>query len=70
MQRFSVGRSIDGKSDPVTIEADDPLDAAVRAQRQAPQAIITYVRKSRRRPSVGRPSGDEDRPQRKSPGRG
>jgi hypothetical protein len=61
MQRFSVGRRIDGRNEePVTVEADDALDAAVRVQRQAPGATITYVRKSHRRGDRRhpRPTGD------------
>jgi hypothetical protein len=45
MQRYTVGRNIKGKSDPVTVEAEDALAAAMQAKQQAPDAVITYVRK-------------------------
>jgi hypothetical protein len=31
MQRYTVGRNIEGKSDPVTVEAEDALAAAIQA---------------------------------------
>jgi hypothetical protein len=49
MQRYTVGRTIKGKSDPVTIEAQDALAAAMQAKRQVPDAVITYVRKRNER---------------------
>ena len=38
-----------GKSDPVTVEAEDALAAAMQAKQQAPDAVITYVRKRNER---------------------
>jgi hypothetical protein len=49
MQRYTVGRNIKGKSDPVTVEAEDALAAAMQAKQQAPDAVITYVRKRNER---------------------
>ena len=48
-RRGSVGRNIKGKSDPVTVEAEDALAAAMHAKQQAPDAVITYVRKRNER---------------------
>jgi hypothetical protein len=45
----TVGRNIKGKSDPVTVEAEDALAAAMQAKQQAPDAVITYVRKRNER---------------------
>jgi hypothetical protein len=45
MQRYTVGRNIKGKSDPVAVEAEDALAAAIQAKQETPQAVITYVRK-------------------------
>jgi hypothetical protein len=49
MQRYTVGRNIKGKSAPVTVEAQDALPAAMQAKQEAPQAVITYVRKRNER---------------------
>jgi hypothetical protein len=49
MQRYAVGRNIKGKSDPVTVEAEEALAAALQAKQQAPDALITYVRKRNER---------------------
>ena len=49
MQRYTVGRNVKGKSDPVTVEAEDALAAALKAKEEAPDAVITYVRKSNER---------------------
>jgi hypothetical protein len=63
MQRYTVGRNIKGKSDPVTVEAEDALAAAMQAKQEAPQAVITYVRKrnergDKRHPHHGVVSGE------------
>jgi hypothetical protein len=49
MQWYTVGRNIKGKADPVTVEAEDALAAAMQAKQQAPDAVITYVRKRNER---------------------
>jgi hypothetical protein len=38
-----------GKTDPITVEAEDALAAALKAKEQAPEAMITYVRKRNER---------------------
>ena len=49
MQQYAVGRIIAGKPAPVTIEAEDALAAALKAQEDAPDAMITDVRKQNKR---------------------
>jgi hypothetical protein len=49
MQQYAVGRTIAGKPSPVTIEAEDALAAALKAKEEAPDAMITYVRKQNKR---------------------
>jgi hypothetical protein len=49
MQQYTVGRTIAGRPAPVTIEAEDALAAAMKAKQDAPDAVITYVRKQNRR---------------------
>ena len=49
MQQYTVGRNFKGKSDPITVEAEDALAAALKAKEQASEAIITYVRKRNER---------------------
>ena len=49
MHRYTVGRSIGGKPDTVAVEAEDALAAALKAKEEAPDAMITYVRKRNER---------------------
>ena len=42
---YTVGVSIAGQSDHVTVEAEDALAAALRVKHDNPEAAITYVRK-------------------------
>ena len=49
MQRYTVGQTIAGRSTPVTVEAEDALAAALKAKEEAPDAVITYVRKQNKR---------------------
>ena len=49
MRLYTVGRTIAGKSAPVAIEAEDALAAALKAKEDAPDAVITYVRKQNKR---------------------
>lgn len=58
MLHFTVGMSLAGKSDHVTVEAEDALAAALRVKHDNPEAAITYVRKrnargDRRHPNLG-----------------
>ena len=55
VQRYTVGRTLKGRADPVTVEAEDALIAALKVKHEAPEATITYVRKSNKR-------GDERHP--------
>lgn len=41
MQQYTVGRNIKGKSDPITVEAEDALAAALKAKEQAPKHTST-----------------------------
>ncbi|HLF58482.1 MAG TPA: hypothetical protein VI732_02520 [Alphaproteobacteria bacterium] len=43
--QYTVGLRADGKSDHVTVEAEDALIAALRVKHENPKAAITYVRK-------------------------
>lgn len=54
--QYTVGMTVDGRSEHVTVEAEDALIAALRVKHARPQAMITYVRKSNRR-------GDRRHPQ-------
>jgi hypothetical protein len=63
MRLYTVGRTIAGRPAPVTIEAEDALAAALKAKEDAPDAVITYVRKQnkrgdRRHPHQGANAGD------------
>ena len=49
MRLYTVGRTIAGRAAPVTIEAEDALAAALKAKEEAPDAVITYVRKQNKR---------------------
>jgi hypothetical protein len=42
---YTVGMTVAGKSEHVTIEAEDALIAALKVKHQNPDAAITYVRK-------------------------
>ncbi len=44
-QKYTVGMSVNGKSDHVAIDAEDALIAALRVKSENPTATITYVRK-------------------------
>jgi len=43
---FAVGYKLEGKSDHVTVDAEDGLIAALKVKVQHPQALITYVRRA------------------------
>jgi len=46
---YTVGMNLGGKSQHVTVEAEDALIAALKAKHERPQAAITYVRKQNKR---------------------
>jgi hypothetical protein len=43
--RYAVGMKVRGKTDQMTVEAEDALIAALRVKAAHPEAAITYVRK-------------------------
>lgn len=63
--RYIVGMSINGRTEHVTLEAEDALIAALRVKQERPEATITYVRKSnargdRRHPHLALPPQPTD----------
>lgn len=60
---YTVGMNVGGKSEHVTIEAEDALIAALKVKHQNPHAAITYVRKKNTR-------GDRRHPHREVEDRG
>ena len=42
---FTVGINLDGKTNAVTVEAEDALIAALKVKHEKPHAVINYVRK-------------------------
>lgn len=61
MQHYTVGMTMAGKADHVTVEAEDALIAALRVKHDHPKAAITYVRKRNARGDRRHPGG-ESRP--------
>ena len=51
----TVGFNLQGKSDHVTVDAEDALAAALDVKAQRPQALITYVRRQNRRGDTRHP---------------
>ncbi len=47
--RYTVGMTVDARSQQVEIEAEDALIAALRAKADRPDALIVYVRKANAR---------------------
>ncbi|HXQ42813.1 MAG TPA: hypothetical protein VN821_16205 [Candidatus Udaeobacter sp.] len=46
---YTVGLRREGRSDTLSIKAEDALIAALKAKAQYPEAMITYVRKRNQR---------------------
>ena len=46
---YTVGLRREGRSDTLSIKAEDALIAALKAKSQYPEAMITYVRKRNQR---------------------
>lgn len=46
---FTIGLNLDGRSETVTVEAEDALVAALRVKHEKPSAVINYVRKANKR---------------------
>jgi hypothetical protein len=55
---YTVGLRREGRSDTVTIRADDALIAALKAKSEYPDAMITYVRKRNQRGDKRHPHHD------------
>ena len=49
MTEFTVGLSVGGKHQSVTVSAEDALIAALKVKHERPEAAITYVRLRNRR---------------------
>ena len=60
MRLYIVGRTIAGRPAPITIEAEDALAAALKAKEDAPDALITYVRKQNKRADRRHPYQEVD----------
>jgi hypothetical protein len=57
---FTVGMNLHGRSEHLTVDAEDALAAALRVKQQHPDAVITYVRKSNTRNDPNYPHLDAD----------
>ncbi len=53
---YIVGLKLKGKTDHVTVFAEDALIAALKAKTQAPDSAITYVRRQNKRGDARHPS--------------
>ncbi len=54
--QFIVGLKSKGRSDHLTVSAEDALIAALKAKAQKPDSIITYVRRQNKRGDARHPS--------------
>ena len=54
---YTIGLTVQGRSQVLTIDAEDALIAALKAKHEYPEASITYVRKSNRRGDRRHPHG-------------
>ena len=55
---YTIGMTIGGKSQHVTIEAEDALIAALKVKARNPEAAINYVRKTNTRGDRRHPQQD------------
>ena len=55
MRTFTVGMNVAGRTDTVTVEAEDALIAALKAKHEQPNAMINYVRRSNKRGDLRHP---------------
>ena len=55
---YTVGTKLKGKSEAITVEAEDALIAALKAKYKMPEAMITYVRKTNARGDRRHPHHD------------
>lgn len=56
--RYTIGMTVGGKSQHVTVEAEDALIAALKVKQKNPAAAITYVRKTNTRGDRRHPQAD------------
>lgn len=61
MLHYTVGMTVAGKSDHVTVDAEDALIAALRVKHDNPKAAITYVRKRNARGDRRHPTPRADK---------
>jgi hypothetical protein len=52
---FTVGLKLNGKSDHISVDAEDALIAALRVKTEHPAAVIMYVRQQNRRGDARHP---------------
>jgi hypothetical protein len=52
---FTVGINCGGKSESVTVAAEDALIAALKVKHERPDAVINYVRRRNKRGDVRHP---------------
>jgi hypothetical protein len=55
---YTIGMTLRGKQQHVTVEAEDALIAALKVKHQNPAAAITYVRKTNTRGDRRHPQAD------------
>ena len=54
--QFTVGLKLKGKTDHMSVDAEDALIAALKVKTEHPEAVITYVRQQNRRGDARHPS--------------
>jgi hypothetical protein len=54
-QEFTVGMNLNGKSQSVSVQAEDALIAALKVKHERPRAVINYVRKRNKRGDLRHP---------------
>ena len=59
--QYIVGLKSKGKTEHITVLAEDALIAALKAKAQQPDSIITYVRRQNKRGDTRHPSGALER---------
>ena len=57
MLEFTVGITIAGKHESVTVAAEDALIAALKVKTERPNAMINYVRRRNKRGDLRHPHG-------------
>jgi hypothetical protein len=54
--QFTVGLTLNGKSDHLVVDAEDALIAALKVKAERPEALIRYVRPQNRRGDARHPA--------------